>query len=90
MVNPVKAFNRATGLSTVLDAKENAQIAAVQQAGQAESQVPGSTAPPPQAAPLVGAEAAPKRAQAKTRQFAPAILGTGGDATTGGKTLLGQ
>lgn len=90
MVNPVKAFNRATGLSNILDKGTAANTEALRQSGLNQSQ--GQTdAPPPQAAPLVGQEAAPKRAQSKTRQFAPAIIGSGtSTGETGGKTLLGQ
>lgn len=93
MVNPVKAFTRATGLSKVTEGEQAMNNEAVRQAGLAgQGQTVNPSAPPPQPAPLVGQEAAPQRQGKKTRQFAPAIIGSGAsaDSGSGGKTLLGQ
>lgn len=91
MVNPVKAFNRATGLSNVLDKGTAANTEALRQSGLNQSQGLNADAPPPSAPPLVGQDAAPKRQTKAPRQFAPAIIGSGASTgETGGKTLLGQ
>lgn len=96
MVNPVKAFNRATGLSSITERGQAQQTESVRQAGidaeaAAKAGAGNPNAPPPTAPPLVGQEPAPQRSSKKARQFAPAILGTASaDAGSSGKTLLGQ
>lgn len=86
MVNPVKFLSRATGISNLIDRPETP-------APQAVAAATTPTSPPPQAAPLVGAEPAPRRQNKGPRQFAPSIIGSGATADSGGvggKTLLGQ
>lgn len=94
MVNPVKFINRATGLSSIFEKGQAQQTESVRQAGiDAQNQAAtGSNAPPPQPAPLVGQESAPRKQSKGPRQFAPSIIGSGAttDSGSGGKTLLGQ
>lgn len=98
MVNPVKALNRATGLSNLFFEKGTAANTEALRAGGQDAEAPTAiatpTTPPPTPAPVFGQDPAPKKSSKKPRQFSPAIIGSQtasvGDSGGGGKTLLGQ